>query len=104
MTGFLWFLLIVAGIVLGLRLFGRRLLLFAAKRLTQRLMKQAQQESRQFSQYYEHGADNRSNVYVDDDIKVSAPASGMERVSIEEDDIAEDVDFEELSGAKETNR
>ncbi|MEM7655533.1 MAG: hypothetical protein AAF399_05335, partial [Bacteroidota bacterium] len=103
MNGFMWFLLIMAGIFFGLRIFGKKILLFTAKRLTQRLMKQAEAESRKFSQHYDHGASNRTNVYVDEDIKVSAPKSGMERMSVQEDEIAEDIEFEELSGEKEIN-
>ena len=101
MSGFVWFLLILAGSYLGLRVFGRRILLFAAKRLTRRLMKQAEHEAQAFTRNYEE--DNRANVYVDQEIKVSAPKNQTQR-PVHEEEIVEDIEFEDVSSEEKVRR
>ena len=76
-----------------MRLFGRQLLMFGLKRLTKRMASQIQEESRAFERNY--GQDNQTNVYVDDSIRVSAPTNPVKK-EIKEDEIAEDIDFEDV--------
>jgi len=76
------------------RLFGRQLAQLAMRKMVRTLEKQAQRQSEQFQRQY-GGDGHQRNVYVDQDIKVSAPRhDGPKPVS--EDEIAEDVDFEEV--------
>lgn len=94
MSVLLWIVGIFLGGYITLRLFGRRLLMFGLKRLTNKMMSQIQEESKEFERNY--ADNNRTNVYVDDSIKVSAPKNPVKK-EIKEDEIAEDIDFEDLS-------
>ena len=64
------------------------------RQLIKRLSKQSEEESQAYARYYAD-EQNRQNVYVDRDVKVSAPRPESDR-KISEDDIAEDIEFEEL--------
>ena len=93
-TFFLWMLGIFGGTILVFRLFGRQILRFGLNKLVRRLMKDAEAQAQQFSKNYDEG-NFRTNVYVDQEVKVSVPRdAGKRNVSVEE--IAEEIEFEEM--------
>ncbi|MEL7340784.1 MAG: hypothetical protein AAGM67_09885 [Bacteroidota bacterium] len=53
-----------------------------------------QESAKDFERNYEQG-DMRKNVYVNDEIKVTAPRANN-KPSVSADEIAEDVEFEEV--------
>lgn len=95
------FLLWVIGIILALnivfRLFGRQLLALGMRQIAKRLMKNAEAQTQAYRKHYESDQ-RRQNIYVDRDVTVSAPRTS-DADAVSEDDIVEDVDFEELSDA-----
>ncbi|MEM7372858.1 MAG: hypothetical protein AAF587_29825 [Bacteroidota bacterium] len=93
MSVLLWIVGIFLGGYVMIRLFGRQLLMFGLKRLSRKMMSQIQDESLEYERNYADS--NRNNVYVDDSIKVSAPKNPVKK-EIKEDEIAEDIDFEDL--------
>ena len=93
MSVLLWFVGICLAGYVGVRLFGRQLLMFGLKRLTNRMMSQIQEESKAYEKNYRQ--DNRTNVYVDESIRVSAPTNPVKK-EINEDEIAEDIEFEDV--------
>jgi len=94
MTTLLWIIGIILGIRLTFRLFGRQILNFGLKKLIGRLQQDAEQQSQAYAKFYQDER-NRKNVYVDKDVKVSSPQHTPNK-KIDEDDIAEDIEFEEL--------
>ncbi|GAB4426931.1 MAG: hypothetical protein OHK0039_45080 [Bacteroidia bacterium] len=77
---------------LGLRLFGRRLVQYALLQLRQRLLNEARRQS----QAYENNYDERErHLFMNDDLKVSTPRKQHNR-HVREDDIADDIDYEEV--------
>ena len=76
------------------RLFGRQIIQFLLKRLSNRLLKNMQQNIVDFDQNYEQG-NMRKNVFVDDEIKVTVPRD-KSKPAVSADEIAEDVEFEEV--------
>lgn len=93
MTALLWILGIFFGLTMVFRLFGRRIVQYGLRQVMQRLIKDAEAQSRAYQRNYDNGPE--ANVYVDRDIKVSAPRHGA-RKGVSEDDIVEDIDYEEL--------
>lgn len=89
----LWIIGIILAIRIVFKLFGRQIALAAQKRVLRMMEKQMRKQSNEFHQNY--GADRQENVYVDDEVKVSQPRQGGAR-DVSEDDIAEDVEFEEI--------
>ncbi|MEO0898019.1 MAG: DUF4834 family protein [Bacteroidota bacterium] len=94
MTTLLWIIGIIVGIRVTFRLFGKQILNFGMKKLVERLVKDSEEQSQAYARSYSNDK-NRTNVYVDKDVKVSAPHQNQEK-KIDEDDIAEDIEFEEL--------
>ncbi|MEO1449267.1 MAG: hypothetical protein AAFV07_07035 [Bacteroidota bacterium] len=95
MTFLLWTAGIIFGIYWTFRLFGRQIVQFALKRVSRQLLKNAEKEAQAFRQNYDHGSDFKERVYVDNEMDVSAPRDFTPR-EITEDDIAEDVEFDEV--------
>ncbi|WNJ16620.1 hypothetical protein [Pontibacter sp. G13] len=91
-----WIFACFFGIYLTFRFFGRQILSFAMMKLTERLVKDSQAQAQAYQKNYEDHAYSRSNVYVDEDIQVSAPMNAGKK-EVSEDEIAEDIEFEELS-------
>ncbi|MDX2248271.1 MAG: hypothetical protein SF052_15925 [Bacteroidia bacterium] len=90
----LWPLGIFLGIYLTFRLFGRQIIQFGLKKLISRLAKDAEAQS--FNYYKNYGEDAfHEQVFVDKEMKVTSPKHSAKK-SISADDIAEDVDYEEL--------
>ncbi len=94
MTTLLWIIGIILAINITFRLFGRQILSFGMKQLVKRLAKQSEAQSQAYAKQYAD-EENRQHIYVDRDVKVSAPKSHQEK-KINEDEIAEDIEFEEL--------
>ncbi|MEO1419241.1 MAG: hypothetical protein AAFW00_28565 [Bacteroidota bacterium] len=94
MTTFLWIIGILVGLNITFRLFGRQIVSFGLKQLTRRFLKQAEEQSKAYQRNYEDTY-GQTNVYVDDDVKVSAPKK-PDNKHISEDEIAEDIDFEDV--------
>ncbi|MCI4667642.1 MAG: hypothetical protein MRZ79_05725 [Bacteroidia bacterium] len=90
----LWIIGIVVAINITFRLFGNQILNFGLKQMVKRLAKHSEEQSQAYAKFYADES-NRENVFVDRDVKVSAPKS-QENKKISEDDIAEDIEFEEL--------
>ncbi len=89
-----WVLAFFMGTYLVGRLFGRQIIQFLLKRLSNRLLKNMQQNIVDFDQNYEQG-NMRKNVFVDDEIKVTVPRD-KSKPAVSADEIAEDVEFEEV--------
>lgn len=94
MNFFFWLLVFFASSYLVSRLFGRQIVQFLLRKLSNRLLKNMQQSAKDFERNYEQG-DMRKNVYVNDEIKVTAPRANN-KPSVSADEIAEDVEFEEV--------
>lgn len=90
----LWPLGILFGIYLTFRLFGRQILTFGMKQVLKRLVKDAEAQSSYFRQHYGGDAFNEQ-VFQDEEIKVSSPRHQSKK-QVSADEIAEDVDFEEV--------
>lgn len=90
----LWPLGILFAIYLTFRLFGRQILQFGLKKLLTRLVKDSQEQSFQYYKNYSEDAFHQQ-VFVDKEVKVTSPKHTPKK-SISADEIAEDVDYEEL--------
>ena len=94
MNFLLWTFGIFFGIYLTFRLFGRQILRFGLNKLMKKIVQDAEKQAMHYERVYDDG-NFRKNVYVDNEIKVSAPKeNGKREVSVEE--IAEEVEFEEI--------
>jgi len=89
----LWIIGIILAIRIVFKLFGRQIALAAQRYVLRKMEKEMRKQSNEFHQNY--GADRQENVYVDDEVKVSQPRQSGPR-DVSEDDIAEDVEFEEI--------
>jgi hypothetical protein len=94
MATLLWIIAIILGIRLVFRLFGKQILNLGMQQIAKRLMKDAEAQSQAFQRNYQ-GFEKAPPVYVDNEVKVSPPPKAADR-PVREDDIAEDVDFEEV--------
>ena len=94
MTTLLWIIGILVGLNLTFRLFGRQIVTFGLKQLTRRFLKQAEEQSQAYYRNHNDTHDQK-NVYVDNEVKVSTPKKPDDK-NISEDEIAEDIDFEEV--------
>lgn len=94
MSFLLWTIGIILAINVTFRLFGRKILAFGMQRLMRRLMKNAEQQAQAYQQNYDQNP-FRQNVYMDDEIKVTAPKHEEKR-DIQVDDIAEEIEYEEI--------
>ena len=94
MSFLLWTIGIILAINVTFRLFGRRILAFGMQRLVRKLMKNAEQQAQAYQQNYDQNP-FRQNVYMDDEIKVTAPKHEEKR-DIQVDDIAEEIEYEEI--------
>lgn len=90
----LWILGFFLFLYVGMRLFGRQLAALGMRRLVRMVQKDMERGHVEYEQNYDPGA-FRSNVYADKEIKVTAPNEGAKK-HVSEDDIAQDVNFEEL--------
>jgi 23S rRNA G2445 N2-methylase RlmL len=89
----LWIIGIVLVIRVVFKLYGRQIALMAQRRMLRMMEKQMKRQAEEFERNY--APDREQQVYADKEIKVSkATSQGQQDVS--EDDIAEDVDFEEV--------
>ncbi len=95
MTFLIWFFGIWLGIWVVLRLFGRKILAFGMTKLVNRLQKEAQAQRQAYEGNYQAGP-MREHVYADEEVKVTSPRNAS-REQVKLDDIAQDVDFEEVS-------
>ncbi|MFK7924647.1 MAG: hypothetical protein AB8H47_22005 [Bacteroidia bacterium] len=89
-----WVLAFFMGAYVVSRFFGRQIVQFLLKKLSNRLLKSMQQNVAGFDQNYEQG-DMRKNVFVDKEIKVTVPRDKT-KPAVKADEIAEDVEFEEV--------
>lgn len=94
MTFLLWFIGIIVTVNITWRLFGNRIVNFGLKQMIKNLAKHSEEQSEAYSRFYSEESD-RENVYVKKDIKVSVAKNQSDK-KISEDDIAEDIEFEEL--------
>ncbi|RMG69317.1 MAG: hypothetical protein D6722_10665 [Bacteroidetes bacterium] len=93
MNALLWILAFFVGTTVFFRLFGRRLMQYGLRQIMRRLIKDAEAQSRAYQRNYDDGRE--AHVYVDQEIKVSAPRSGGRR-EVSEDDIVEDIEYEDV--------
>lgn len=98
LTFLLWFFGIILAINLVFRLFGRQLLALGVRQVAKRLMKDAENQTQAYRRHYEAEA-RRQNVYVDQEVTVSVPRQQQEP-EVTEDEIVEDVEFEEIREPK----
>ncbi|MEZ4826215.1 MAG: hypothetical protein R3C61_07955 [Bacteroidia bacterium] len=82
------------GVYLIFRLFGRQIIQFGLKQIIVRLVKDAENQSFQFYKNYGEDAFNQQ-VFVDKEMKVTTPKNAQKK-PVTADEIAEDVDFEEI--------
>ncbi|MEM8892060.1 MAG: hypothetical protein AAGD28_29045 [Bacteroidota bacterium] len=94
MSFLLWTLGIILAINLTIRLFGKRILTFGMQRIMKRLMKDAEKQAQAYQRNYGEG-DFRQNVYVDHEVKVSAPKYD-DKKDIRVEEIAEEIEYEEI--------
>ncbi|MDW3649438.1 MAG: hypothetical protein R8P61_20380 [Bacteroidia bacterium] len=94
MSFLLWTLGIILAINLTIRLFGKRILTFGMKRVMRKLMKDAEKQAQAYQKNYDQG-DFRQNVYVDNEVKVSAPKYD-DKKDIRVEEIAEEIEYEEI--------
>lgn len=91
---FSWFLLFILTFWIITRFFGRYIFKFLATQLLKQVAKNAEKQARAYQENYESQA-FRENIHVDEDLKVSKPKYDEKR-KVDPDDIAEDIEFEEL--------
>ena len=77
------------------RLFGRQIVQYSLRTLMKRLLRNAQEASQTYERNYEQSP-FQEQVYSDQEIKVSAPRQ-RGRKDISEDQIAEDIEYEEVN-------
>ena len=77
------------------RLFGRQIVQYSLRALMKRLLRNAQEASHTYERNYEQNP-FQEQVYADQEIKVSAPRKPG-RKDVSEDQIAEDIDYEEVN-------
>lgn len=94
MTVILWILGILLSINLIFRLFGRQISAWLMKRVLKQLANSAQAERIRYERNYGQG-DLRDNVYVDREVKVTAPKH-QPKPSVSAEEIAEEIEYEEL--------
>ena len=94
MSFLLWTLGIILAINLTIRLFGKRILTFGMKRVMRKLMKDAEKQAQAYQRNYDEG-NFRQNVYVDNEVKVSAPKYD-DKKDIRVEEIAEEIEYEEI--------
>lgn len=76
------------------RLFGTRIISFGMKQMIKSISRDNEKHSQAYARFYSDES-NRKNVYVNKDVKVSVSKNqGSKQIS--EDEIAEDVEYEEL--------
>jgi hypothetical protein len=94
MTFLLWTLGIFLALNITFRLFGRKILTFGMQRIMRKIVKDAEKQAHSYQKNYGEG-NFRENVYVDKDVKVSAPKyEGKKDIRV--DDIAEEIEYEEI--------
>ena len=94
MSFLLWTLGIFFAIHLTIRLFGKRILTFGMQRIMKKLMKDAEKQAQAYQRNYDQG-NFRQNVYVDNEVKVSAPKYD-DKKDIRVEEIAEEIEYEEI--------
>lgn len=93
--GFLfWLFVFFFGSWLIFRIFGRVIVQFLLREVLKKVSKGVENQHMDYERFYEGGA-FRQNVYVDDEVKVSAPKQ-QEKPKVKADEIAEDIDFEDI--------
>ncbi|MEL6675088.1 MAG: hypothetical protein AAFR61_22965 [Bacteroidota bacterium] len=94
MTFLYWVFGIFFTIYVVFRLFGRQILRLSMQRLVKKLAQNMEKQAMQYERNYSN-SHYQENVYVDQDIKVSAPKE-EQKTHVSSDDIAEDIEFEEI--------
>ncbi len=94
MTVLFWIFAFFFGVYWTFRLFGQQISRYLLSKMASRLMKNMNQSSQAYEKNYDQG-NMQTNVYVDEEIKVSAPR-GQAKKTVTADEIAEDVEFEEI--------
>lgn len=90
----LWIIGIPLAIYWFFKLFGKQIAQLAMRRMVKTLEKEAKRQSEQYRRSYT-SSQGQKNIYVDEDLKVTAqPGTASKEIS--EDEIVEDVDFEEV--------
>ena len=87
-------LLIFASISIIFRLFGRYIIQFVMRSVMKRMVKEAENQRMQYEKNYEQSPFT-DNLYMDKELKVTQ-SKGEQKKSISADEIAEDIEFEEL--------
>lgn len=87
-------LLIFASISIIFRLFGRYIIQFVMRSVMKRMVKEAENQRMQYEKNYEQSP-FKENLYMDKEMKVTQ-SKGEQKKSISADEIAEDIEFEEL--------
>lgn len=93
--GFLfWLFVFFMGSWLIFRIFGRVIVQFLLREVLKKFTQGAENQFMDYERFYEGGA-FRQNVYVDEEVKVSAPKQ-KEKPRVKADEIAEDIEFEDI--------
>lgn len=94
MSFFFWIFFIFFTIYIVFRIFGRQIIQFMLQQIFKKVAKDAQNQARQYRRNYE-GDPFHESIFVDDQVKVTAPKNKQKK-SVTADEIAEDIDFEEV--------
>lgn len=94
MSFLLWTLGIILALNVTFRLFGRKILTFGLQRVMRKMVQNAEKQAQTYQQNYSQG-DMRENVYVKNDVKVTAPKYD-EKKELRVDEIAEEIEYEEI--------
>jgi len=91
----LWFLIIFLSIGLIFRYFGKYIIRFLLIEVMKRVARNVENQSRAYRSNYDQDP-YHENIHINDDVKVKAPKHDEKR-KVHPDEIAEDIDFEEVN-------
>ena len=91
---FLWLIIIFLGTSLIFRLFGRQIMTFFLKQIMKQVAKDVESQQKAYERNYSRSA-YKESIHINDNIRVDKPVSEQKK-RVQADEIAEDVEFEEL--------
>jgi hypothetical protein len=94
MSVLMWIVTFFFIVWLFFRFFGRHVIRYVFRSVLKRVAKDVENQARAYQQNYEQDP-YHENIHINDDVKVKAPKQPDKR-KVHPDEIAEDVDFEEV--------
>ncbi|RMG28695.1 MAG: hypothetical protein D6730_05105 [Bacteroidetes bacterium] len=91
---FLWTFFIFFTVYVVFKIFQRQIITFFFVMLRRWLNREMEEQVRQYRRNYS-GNPFEESIFIDDELKVQAPKNKQKK-SVSADDIAEDIDFEEV--------